>query len=220
MSIGGPQALASLEEAMRDIRREEDDISRRLARTAEVIAKIKESEAELFRQLAQLRLDPTIQAELDGRISSAESRARESLKSHAKAVDQAQKSIEDLEAARLSLVERRANAVADLANQQKALDALLADVAARLKTDPAYMEKQQAARTLDEVAGQSMEKTRLAEADREEKGKPYRDDALFMYLWNSGFGTSAYKANNLVRYLDGLVAGLVGFQKARPNYAM
>lgn len=220
MSIGGPQALASLEEAMRDIRREEDDISRRLARTAEVIAKIKETEAELFRQLAQLRLDPSIQAELDGRISSAESRARESLKTHAKAVENAQKSIEDLEAARLSLIERRANAVAELTRQQKALDALLADVATRLENDPAYVEKRQAAKTLDEVAQQSMEKTRLAETDREEKGRPYRDDALFMYLWDSGFGTSAYQANNLVRYLDGLVAGLVGFHKARPNYAM
>jgi hypothetical protein len=41
-----------------------------------------------------------------------------------------------------------------------------------------------------------------------------------MYLWEAGYGTSAYRANNLVRYLDGLVAGLIAFQKARPNYAM
>ncbi|KRA95033.1 hypothetical protein ASD83_19610 [Devosia sp. Root685] len=205
---------------MRDIRREEDEISRRLARSTEIVAKIKESEAELFRQLAQLRLDPAIQAELDGRISTAESKARESLKSHGKAVDQAQKNIEDLEAGRVSLVERRRDAVADLAEKQKALDALLQEVSARLETDPAYAEKRAAAKSLGEVADQSMEKTRLAEADREEKGKPYRDDPLFMYLWDSGYGTSAYKANNLVRYLDGLVAGLVGFQKARPNYAM
>lgn len=220
MSIGGPQALASLEEAMRDIRREEDEISRRLARSTEIVAKIKESEAELFRQLAQLRLDPAIQSELDGRISSAESKARESLKSHGKAVDKAQKTIEELEAARVSLVERRRNAVADLAETQKSLDALFQQVSAQLKTDPAYAEKQSAAQALGEVADQSLEKTRLAEQDREEKGKPYRDDPLFMYLWDSGYGTSAYKANNLIRYLDGLVAGLVGFQKARPNYAM
>lgn len=220
MSIGGPQALASLEEAMSDIRREEDEISRRLARSTEIVAKIKESEAELFRQLAQLRLDPAIQSELDGRISSAESKARESLKSHGKAVDKAQKTIEELEAARASLVERRRNAVADLAEKQKALDALLKQVSTQLETDPAYAEKRAAAQALDEVADQSMEKTRLAETDREEKGKPYRDDPLFMYLWDSGYGTSAYKANNLIRYLDGLVAGLVGFLKARPNYAM
>lgn len=220
MSIGGPQALASLEEAMRDIRREEDEISKRLARTTEVIAKIKESEAELFRQLAQLRLDPSIQSELDGRISSAESKARETLKAHAKAVEKAQRAIEDLEAARSDLVARRSGAVADLSDKQKALDALLARVQAGLVNDPAYVAKRQAVDELSEVAEQSMDKTKLAETDREEKGKPYRDDPLFMYLWETGYGTSAYKANNFVRYLDGLVANLVGYHKARPNYAM
>ena len=71
MSIRGPEALASLDEAMRDIRREEDEISTRLARSAERVAKIRESEAELFRQLAQLRLDPAVQGELDGAISAS-----------------------------------------------------------------------------------------------------------------------------------------------------
>lgn len=220
MSIGGPQALASLEEAMRDIRREEDEISKRLARSAEVVAKIKESEAELFRQLAHLRLDPAIQSELDTRISSAEMRARDSLKTHGKAVEKAQRDIEGLEAARLSLIERRANAVADLATRQKVLDDLLKDVSARLEADPAYIEQRKAADALDEVAAQSMDKTRMAEKDRDEKGKPYRDDPLFMYLWDSGYGTSGYKANTLVRYFDGLIADLVGYQKARPNFAM
>lgn len=220
MSIGGPQALASLEDAMRDIRREEDEISRRLARSSEVIAKIKESEAELFRQLAQLRLDPSIQRELDGRISSAEARARDTLKAHGKAIESAQKTLEGFEAGRVSLIERRGNAVAVLTEKQQAFDALLKSVAARLESDPAYLEKRKAAQALSEIAGQSLEKTKQAEADREEKGKPYRDDPLFMYLWDNGFGTSAYRAGNLTRYLDGLVAGLVGFAKARPNYAM
>ena len=65
-----------------------------------------------------------------------------------------------------------------------------------------------------------MRKTEQAEADRETKGKPYRDDPLFMYLWTAGYGTANYRANNLVRYLDGLVARLVGFQRSRPNFAM
>jgi nucleoid-associated protein YgaU len=41
-----------------------------------------------------------------------------------------------------------------------------------------------------------------------------------MYLWESGFGTKNYRANNLVRWLDGLIAGLVGYPEARPNFAM
>lgn len=61
MSIRGPEALASLDEAMRDIRREEEEITRRLSRSAEKLGKIRENEAELFRQLAQLRLDPAVQ---------------------------------------------------------------------------------------------------------------------------------------------------------------
>ena len=42
MTLSGPEALRSLEEALRDIRREEDEIAKRLARSAELISKIRE----------------------------------------------------------------------------------------------------------------------------------------------------------------------------------
>ncbi len=41
-----------------------------------------------------------------------------------------------------------------------------------------------------------------------------------MYLWEASYGTSSYRANNLVRYFDGLVASHIGYAKARPNFAM
>ncbi len=220
MSIPGPQALASLEEAMRDIRREEDEISRRVARSAERVTKIKESEAELFRQLAQLRLDPKVQAELDGQISGAEVRAREMLKSHAQDVASAEERISSVDRRRAELVERRNAALALVEDRRAALKSLTASLATRLQTDPQFQAKRAEAEELDRIAEQSMRKTEQVEADREEKGRPYCNDPLFMYLWDAGYGTSAYKANTLVRYLDGLIADLVGYQKARPNYAM
>lgn len=220
MSIRGPEALASLEEAMRDIRREEDEISKRLARTAERIGKIKESEAELFRQLAQLRLDPSVQSELDGRISTAEAKARDMLKTHAQDLGKAEDLIRSLDDARTALLEQRKAAVARLEEQQDSLKALVDSQASVLAADPAFVAKREEAQELDRVAEQSLRKTEQAETDREEKGRPYRDDPLFMYLWEAGYGTSAYRANNLIRYFDGMVAGLVGYQKARPNYAM
>ncbi len=220
MSIRGPEALASLEEAMRDIRREEDEISKRLARTAERIGKIKESEAELFRQLAQLRLDPAIQSQLDGRISAAEAKARDMLKTHARDVGKAEETIRSLDDARAALVEQRKAALARLEEQQGKLKALVDAQAGTLASDPAFAAKRAETEELDRIAEQSMRKTEQAEADREDKGRPYRDDPLFMYLWDAGYGTSAYRANNLVRYFDAMVAGLVGYQKARPNYAM
>ena len=53
MSLSGPEALRSLDEALRDIRREEDEIAKRLARSAELVTKFKETESELLRQLAK-----------------------------------------------------------------------------------------------------------------------------------------------------------------------
>lgn len=220
MSIRGPQALASLEEAMRDIRREEDEISRRVARSSEIVSKIRENEAELFRQLARLRLDPNLQGELDGRISGAEARARDMLKSHARDVTKAEEAIKALDTARAERADQRAEALAELDRQQAALKALAEAQSAKLAADPTYAAKRAETEELDRIAEQSMRKTELAETDREEKGRPYRDDPLFIYLWDRGYGTSSYKASNLIRYLDGLVAQLIGFAKARPNYAM
>jgi chromosome segregation ATPase len=220
MSIGGPQALASLEEAMRDIRREEDEISRRVARGAERVNKIKESEAELFQQLARLRLEPAVQSELSGRISGAEARARDMLKTHARDVSAAEQTIREIDAVRAGLVERRAEATARLQRERDALRSLSASVGPKLAADPAFSAKRRQTEELDQIAEQSRRKTEQAEKDREEKGRPYRDDPLFMYLWNAGYGTTRYRANNLVRYVDGLVAKLVRYDKARPNYAM
>jgi chromosome segregation ATPase len=220
MSIRGPEALASLDEAMRDIRREEEDITKRLGRSAEKLGKIKENEAELFRQLAQLRLDPAVQSELDGRISAAESRARDLLKAHAKNLSKAEKEIADLDATLATLTADRADALKTFEGHQAELKALAARLGPSIAKDPVFAAKRQEAGELADIAGQSMRKTEQAETDHAEKGKPYRDDPLFLYLWEAGYGTASYRANNFIRYLDGLVANLVGFHKARPNFAM
>jgi hypothetical protein len=41
-----------------------------------------------------------------------------------------------------------------------------------------------------------------------------------MYLWRQGYGTPAYRANPLRRFLDGWVARLCNYHDARPNYYM
>lgn len=64
------------------------------------------------------------------------------------------------------------------------------------------------------------EKAAQAEADREEKRRPYEADPLFMYLWKQRYGTREYRASNLVRFFDRKVAHLVDFETARINYAM
>ena len=220
MSIRGPEALASLDEALRDIRREEEEISKRLARSAERVSKIRETEAELFRQLARLRLDPAVQGELDGAILAAEAKARAQLKAHASDLGKAERAVAEIDARLSELTAARAAALGQFETHQADLKALAGRLGATIARDPAFAAKREEATALAEVAAQSMRKTEQAEADRETKGKPYRDDPLFLYLWEAGYGTTNYRANNLVRYLDGLVAGLVRFHKTRPNFAM
>lgn len=220
MTIRGPQALASLEDALRDIRREEDELSKRLARASERITKIRETEAELFRTLARVRLDPSVQEDLEGRISASEAKAREMLKAHADELAGTETALADLDAEITRLTGLRAEALRELETRQGELKALSEKIGAAIARDPAYAAKRREADELRDIAAQAMRKTEQAEADRDEKGEPYRHDPLFTYLWERGYGTVNYRANNLVRYLDGLVAGLIGYAKARPNFAM
>ena len=63
-------------------------------------------------------------------------------------------------------------------------------------------------------------KAATSEQDRQQKGKAYEADPLFIYLWQRGYGTPDYKRRGLVRSLDRWVAGLIRFDDARANYAM
>ncbi len=220
MTLSGPEALRSLDEALRDIRREEDEIARRLARSAELVAKFRESESELFRELARVRLDPSVQDELTGKLTQAEVKARDMLAEHAARLEAAEAELKGLDGRIATLATERAGLVTKAAEHQAQLRALADRISAEAMRDPAYAEKREAADRLAEIAAESLGKTEQAEADRELKGKPYRDDPLFMYLWERGYGTRNYRVNNLVAYLDSLVAGLVGYPEARVNFAM
>lgn len=220
MTLSGPEALRSLSEALRDIRREEDDIAKRLAKSAELITKIREGESELFRQLAEIRLEPGTQGELAGQLSKAERDARNALKRHQKELAAAEADLKAHDAEIARLADERTASSDEAAKHETALKALADKVAGTTAADPAYIAKREQADELVSVAEEAMQKTLQAEADQEEKGRPYRDDPLFMYLWERGYGTKAYRANNLITMLDRWVAKLVRYPEARPNFAM
>ncbi len=220
MALSGPEAMRSIDDAVRDIRREESDISKRLSRNSERVAKIRESEAELFRKLALVRLDKDVQSQIDGQLSRAESAAREVLKSHAASFNELERVIERLDEKIAGLASERAKALAEINVEQEKLKSLSGKISAIIEQDPEFAEKRAVADQLQAVANESLKKTKQAEADQEQKGQPYRQDPLFIYLWEAGYGTAGYKANNLVRWLDAMVARLVGYQDARPNFSM
>jgi len=220
MALSGPEAMKSLDDAIRDIRGEEDDISKRLARSAERIGKMHETETALFVQLAGIRLDPAHRDEIAGRLTRAEEQARAVLDAHAQQIAGLDDELAALDAKIAGHARTRRDRLAEVDTHQAELKALAGKISATIEKDPDYVAQRKAAEDLREVAAQSMSKTEQAEADRDQKGKPYRDDVLFMYLWEAGYGTKTYNANNLIRWLDSIIARMVGYQHARPNFAM
>ncbi len=209
-----------MDDAIRDIRREESDIARRLSRSTERLAKIQETEAEMYRKLASVRLDPEVQSQLEGRLSRAETRARQVIKEHASQLGEAEKQIKQLDEQIAGMTRKRRAALEAVDAAQENLSALSSEIAAVVNKDPDYAKRRAEADELQAVANESLKKTQQAEADQEAKGKPYREDPLFMYLWEAGYGTRNYKANNLARWLDSKVARLVDYRNARANFAM
>ncbi|WP_332718036.1 hypothetical protein [Pelagibacterium mangrovi] len=220
MSVSGPQAMRALDDALRDIRREEDEITKRIARANERAGKLRETELGQLRALATVRLSPEVRNELAGTLSQAESKARDMLKAHAAAMAEMEKTLADTEAALAGLTAERQTLLDTAASRQAELDALSAPVASALAADTDYEKLVAQREELDRTALEADRKADQAEADRDAKGEPYRSDPLFSYLWDRGYGTSAYKAGNITRMLDDWVARLVRYTEARANYAM
>jgi len=59
---------------------------------------------------------------------------------------------------------------------------------ARLDADPAYRAQRERAHEAERTARHAAEKAARSEEEKEQKGESYRNDPLFMYLWNRSFG--------------------------------
>ena len=222
MSLSGPDALRSLDEALRDIRREEDEIAKRLARSAELVTKIRATEGELFRQLAKVRLDPAMQSELAGRLSEAEVRARDSSSSTAARPAPPRQSSRRSTQRLAELGGERARKLAEIEKRQAELKAL---------ADTARGEAASAIRPSQKAAAHARELEHVAEESlRQDYGRPRptarrraSPTATIRCSCTSGSAATAPRPTRPAISSPGSTAssrGMVGFHKARPNFAM
>jgi hypothetical protein len=219
MSISGPEALAALDEALRDLRREEDDVLRKLLRGLERLAKIRDSECELLRQLADLKLPGESGGALVEAVSQAAQALRERLAAHARDFTAAAQRRRQLETA---LGERRGERAARLGDIDHAQQRLRA-IASRHGTSARagdYERQRQVVAALAQRAGAALGESRQADIDSAERLRGYRDDPLFAYLLDRGYGTPAYRGKFLTRALDRAVARLDRFAAAHRDYAL
>ena len=74
------------------------------------------------------------------------------------------------------------------------------------------------AEAAERKAAHADDKAGRSEQEREQKGEAYRQDPLFVYLWERQYGLPGYKAGGLSRWLDGKLARFIGFADARANF--
>jgi len=218
--IGGGEALKILQDARAGARREEDRLVAALDSATEEAARLRAAEVESYRALARVRLDALARDEVTGTLDSAERSALALLETRRATMAETARRRQGLVDAVAAAREAHGRAVAAVERALEAIDDLRERTQARLESDDAWVARRRALTQAKEVAAAAGEKAGRAEGERAEKARPYEADALFVYLWRRGYGTPAYAASPLVRYVDGRVAALIGYEEARANYFM
>ena len=219
MSIPGPDALRALDEAIRDIRREEDEIAKRASRNAELMTKLSAQQATLYRQLGGLRLEPEARDAQATIITGVTDKTGASIARYDAAFAAAEAQLLQIEADIARVHANRTALQSEAAKRDGELSSLTAKARPSLGSNADYSARLIAARELAEMAEASLVKAANAEAARERNGRPYRDDPLFLYLRDRGYGTERYRPRGPIAWLDGKLAGFIGYEQARANFA-
>ena len=216
----GRQVLGQVQRSLADAQARTADLDARLGEAQGQIVKLDGARARELQALARWRVAQLAAPEgLVARLVDAETQARALLDRRDAEATALQARLAAAGTAAAELTAERTRAEDALEAAADALDAAEAATQARLGEDPAFVAQREAVRDAERVAVHADEKATASEAELEAKGRAYRDDPLFDYLWRRRYGTPAYRAGPLVRWLDGHVARLVRYVDARPNYA-
>ncbi|MFK8068829.1 MAG: hypothetical protein AB8D52_11330 [Gammaproteobacteria bacterium] len=216
--ISGHQTLGYLDQGLGSVRKDVNRIDSELNHVSEALHDNRRQQATAMKELAKIRLDEITQGSFLGELEAADQRALALLEDRNRAYKKLETEInkttkaltkreKDRETA-LKTVNKRAQAIIDCEHK----------IQEELETDKAYQQQLQTARKVDDIAEQAEQKAKLAETDRQEKGLPYENNALFMYMWKRKYGTPDYQANTLTRFLDSWVEDLCNYDQFRVNY--
>ncbi|MEL6724003.1 MAG: hypothetical protein AAFP81_05040 [Pseudomonadota bacterium] len=216
--ITGREALSTFDRAVGRLR---DKVAKAIDAADDLDhreGEIRQEQIDRFLKLADIRMDEIAErdpADLDRMHRDAKRLLDEHdayVEAEAKRLAAASDAIAKLEREREGQGERRAALL-------ESYETLVAETEAKLKTDADYLTLLNASDEAAAVAERAEHKLLLAREELESKGAPYRDDPLFSYLWERGFRTQDYKAMSVFRWLDGWVAHLCKYDKARANFA-
>jgi len=216
-TLTGQQALQEIDRSVARMRRRVSDAVKEVELAQRRAAEVRDEQVLAYRALADIRLQVLSEDEAT-ELDSLHKQAVSLLAEHdayvfaaEESVTAAREHLDTLEASRLEQSEALAAAI-------EAYEALVGRVEEKLAKDPDYQSLVSDFDQAEAIVKRAGEKLVIAKEEMLEKGEPYRDDALFLYLWQRGFRTTAYKGGGLFRMLDGWVARLCNYDDARANY--
>jgi len=219
--ISGREALGVIQRTIAEEKARSQELEVRLDASSQAALQIDQRRAQLLRELARWRVGALADGATLGaveRLDAADRRVLATLDRRAAAVAALERSAAALAARQTERAAERERR-ADLAERASAVvDEAEAATQARLAADPAYVRVRDDARAAERVAIHADQKATTAEEELAAKGHTYEADPLFAYLWRRRYGTPAYRAWPLTRWLDGKVARLIGYEGSRRNY--
>lgn len=219
-ATSGRETLGQIEQTINDLRAKERTLQGDLEAINNARATLIEQRLAAYRELAEVR---TRHAISDGVIDEADrlsTRVENLLVARQKTVADLKARLAKSDEARATLVRERETLADRIEKFESLLDQLAIEAREALAANPSYRQELNALEKAGSVLDKAAAKAKQSESDRVAKGKAYESDPLFMYLWRRGYGTNAYQASNLIKWLDGKVARLISYHDARANYAI
>jgi len=217
--ISGRHALGVIDDSLNQERANIETADTRIAEVSRQLLALQQARVEDIRELARLRVDMMASGNTLSGIDAVERQVAVVLKARQAAEAELDARIPALQDERNGLEAGRETQRQAVEEAADALDLAEAATQARLDADVDYQAREQRTREADRIARHAEDKALHSEQEKDEKGQSYRDDALFLYLWERHYGTPQYRAWPVTRWLDNKVARLVGFEDARANYA-
>ncbi len=216
--ISGTKTLAYFQQALADERKQLEEVGRQTDKLSERQLALEQDDLADFRELARLRVDLLATEQVQSSLDEAEQLVQSFLNERQGQRDQAEKAMRAAQEEALELGHRReeqALRTVELANRIDDAEKKTQD---RLDQDLRYIEQRDSVEHARRTAIHAETKAKKSEEELESKGQPYRDDQLFMYLWQRGYQTPEYTSGKLTRWLDGWVARLVNYAESRVNF--
>ncbi len=218
--IDGRHSFEILEQNLGSVRNKLSTVHQRMTQLGQKLETLRQQLSDQYREMAGVRLDELEARRIIGDLDNTDRAVLKLLAQKKAAVETLERDItairdrlEPLNQQRDDLGKERDRLLAQI---DERMDAIEADL---VQTD-AFRKGQTALETTLSQAEKAQEKADHAMADRNEKGKPYESDPLFIYLWRRRFETPDYSGSFLTKPLDRWVARMVHYDENRANYHM